>query len=85
MATARLTSGGNAAPKILSGLTTVVRVPAANPAGRSKMIAGMPNFAAMIWQATASPTMRARPAKIWEALIGPATNAAHQPRGRPAA
>ena len=48
IATARLTSGENAAPKILSGLTTVVRAPAANPAGSSKMIPGMRRLAAMI-------------------------------------
>ena len=76
IATARLTSGGNAAPKILSGLTTVVQAPAANPAGSSKMIAGMRKLAAMIWQATASPTISASPAKICEALIGPVTTAA---------
>ena len=41
IATARLTSGGNAAPKILFGLTAVISAPAANPIGSSKMIAGM--------------------------------------------
>ena len=81
IATARLTSGGHAAPKILSGLTTVVAAPAANPAGSSKMIAGMPKRAAMIWQATASPTIRASPAKICDAVIGPVPAAAYQPRG----
>ena len=85
MATARLTSGENAAPKILPGLTTVVSAPAANPTGSSKMIAGMRRLAARIWQATASPTISARPATICDALISPAAALAHQPRGHPAA
>ena len=83
MATARLTSGANAAPNILPGLTTVVRAPAANPTGSSTMIAGMRRLAARIWQATASPMIRARPAKICEALISPAAALAHQPPGIP--
>ena len=48
IATAMLTSGVKAAPKIFSGSTAVIRLPAANPIGNSKMIAGMPNFAATI-------------------------------------
>ena len=43
-----LTSGVKAAPKSFSGSTAVIRLPAANPTGNNKMIAGMPNFAATI-------------------------------------
>jgi hypothetical protein len=64
MATAMLTSGENAAPKSLSGFTAGISAPAANPTDRSTMIPGMRSFVAMIWQATAKPTMRAMPRKI---------------------
>jgi hypothetical protein len=42
----------------------VVSAPATNPAGKSRMIAGMRKLAATIWQPTASPTMSAIPVKI---------------------
>jgi hypothetical protein len=38
----------NAAPKSFSGSTAVIRLPAANPIGNSRMIAGMPNLDATI-------------------------------------
>ncbi len=64
MPTAMPTSGGKAAPKSLSGFTDGNSTPAANPTGRSRIIAGMLNVDAMIWQPTASPTVRAMPKKI---------------------
>ena len=42
------------------------------------MIAGIRNVPAMIWQATANPTVTAMPKKICEALMAAATTAPRQ-------
>ncbi len=70
MATARPTSGEERRPKILSGLTTVVAAPAANPTGSSKMIPGMRRLAARIWQAR-QPDNQSKPGEDLRSAHGP--------------
>ena len=59
------TSGSNAGPNSLSGLTSVVSAPVMKPAGSSTMIAGMCSLLASTWAPTASTRIRPMPIRIW--------------------